>query len=145
MEGVRNWSASYPTMNKKSDFITDVASRVMGLGSSAYLFDMIEEDEFDPVYKLTDEDVEELLEIGADPEDINQIREVAAVVKLTYKWKYDNGEVESGSISAPEAISIIGKHKFLCGLDRCAFHRDAVQTNEDASVIISFDAYAYFR
>lgn len=117
----------------------------MGLEALNWMSNLIEEDEFDPVYKLTDEDVKELLEIGAEPEDINQIREVAAMVKLTYVWMYDNGYVESGFISTPEAIGIIGKHKFLCGLYRCAFHYSARQANEDASVVISFDAFAYFN
>lgn len=110
-----------------------------------WIFDEFEESENDPVYELTREDVQELLDIGVSEDDMYQIKQVAKIVKLTYVWRYDNGYVESGVISASEAIGIIGKHRFLCGLDRCSFHRSALQANEDASVLISFDAYAYFE
>lgn len=35
-------------------------------------------------------------------------------------------EIDGKRISADEAISLIGRRNFLCGMDRCAFHADAV-------------------
>ena len=117
----------------------------MGLEALDWIFDEFEESENDPVYELTREDVQELLDIGVSEDDIYQIKQVAKIVKLRYEWRYENGTSESGPISASEAIGIIGKHRFLCGLDRCAFHYSATQTNEDASVVIYYDAFEYFK
>lgn len=114
----------------------------MGLEALSWI---AEEDKFDPVYELTDEDVKELLDIGVPGDDIYQIKQVAKIVKLGYDWDYENGTSEGGPISASEAIGIIGKHKFLCGLDRCAFHWTATQSNNDGTVVIYYNASEYFK
>ena len=117
----------------------------MGLEALSWIFDEFEENENDPVYELTEEDAQELLDIGVSEDDIYQIKQVAKIVKLGYDWNYENGTSEGGPISASEAIGIIGKHKFLCGLDRCAFHWTATQSNDDGTVVIYYDASEYFK
>lgn len=117
----------------------------MGLEALSWMSTLIEEDRSDPVYELTNEDVKELLDIGVPESYIYQIKQIAKIVKLGYDWNYENGTSEGGPISASEAIGIIGKHKFLCGLDRCAFHWTATQSNDDGTVVIYFNACEYFK
>ena len=51
-------------------------------------------------------------------------------------WKKSN---------AKEVIELIGRERWLSGLDRCAFHMAACNNNEDNTVLAFFDATRFFR
>ena len=86
--------------------------------------------------KLTEEDRQFLREeMFEDERSILQIEK--AMKKTTF-------EIDGKRISADDAISLIGRRNFLCGMDRCAFHVDAVQHTPDGKDLY-FDSRPFFK
>ena len=86
--------------------------------------------------KLTEEDRQFLREEFF--EDERSILQIEKAIKKTIF------EIDGKRISADEAISLIGRRNFLCGMDRCAFHVDAVQHTLDGKDLY-FDSRPYFK
>lgn len=84
--------------------------------------------------KLTEQDKVCLLSIGNRLQDLNQIE--YAVAKTTFKC---DGE----HISQAEALTILGRKDFLCGMSRSAFHWDTSRTTPDGRTV-DFDSSRYF-
>ena len=86
--------------------------------------------------KLTEVDKKFLKEeLHEDDESIDQIKR--ALKKTTF-------ELDGKRISAEKVVGLIGRRKFLCGLDRSAFHWDAVQNTADGHEVY-FDSRRFFR
>ena len=86
--------------------------------------------------KLTEEDKKFLREeLYEDDDSIDQIER--ALKKTVF-------EIDGKRISAEGVIELIGRRKFLCGLDRSAFHWDAVQKTVDGHEVY-FDSRRFFR
>lgn len=64
--------------------------------------------------QLTKKDILYLQNMGANNEDIEQIKRAKKVLKLTN----EKGE----RITQNKAVEILGRENFLSSLDRCAFH-----------------------
>lgn len=87
--------------------------------------------------KLTCADKEQLLSWGHPKEDFPQIEE--ALQKRITKY-----ELCGKKITREEAISILGRKKFLSGISRSAFHYTATQILDDGRVVY-FDSSNLFR
>ena len=86
--------------------------------------------------KLTEEDKKFLKEeLHEDDESIDQIER--ALKKTIF-------ELDGKRISAEKVVDLIGRRKFLCGLDRSSFHWDAVQNTADGQEVY-FDSRRFFR
>lgn len=68
--------------------------------------------------KLTAEDEAALLEMGHLEEDIPQLRIAARKAKIEY---------QDGYISHERAVELLGRHTYLTGISRCAFHASALR------------------
>ncbi len=86
--------------------------------------------------KLTEEDRQFLREEMFEDE-----RSILQIEKAMKKTIF---EIDGKRISADDAISLIGRKNFLCGMDRCAFHVDAVQHTPDGKDLY-FDSRPYFK
>lgn len=82
-----------------------------------------------------------LRSIGVSDMDFNQMEK--ASTKTIYTMCEVGSDVEK-KINRKEAISILGREKYLCGLHRSSFHRTATQINEDETLIVYFDSSRYF-
>ena len=86
--------------------------------------------------KLTEEDRAYLRDtLKEDTESIRQIEQVLA--KTTFK-------IDKKRLTAEEVIEQIGREDFLSGMDRCAFHVDAVRITPEGEEIY-FDSRRYFK
>ena len=46
---------------------------------------------------------------------------------------------------AKTVIELIGREKWLSGMDRCAFYVQACQNSDDKTVLVFFDASRFFK
>ena len=92
--------------------------------------------------KLTKKDKEYLISIGVSADDFEQMEDVS---KYT---KYEMFEIHNESIvtriTQKKAIEILGRHTFLSGLNRSAFHYSAVRFSPDDKIAVVFDSHRYF-
>ena len=86
--------------------------------------------------KLTEEDKKFLREEMFEDE-----RSILQIEKAIQKTIF---EIDGKRISADEVISLIGRKNFLCGMDRSAFHADAVQHTPDGKELY-FDSRPFFK
>lgn len=86
--------------------------------------------------KLTQADIEQLREWGETDDAIKQIGEVAD--------KYVKYKIGNKYASAAAVINLIGRHNWLAGINRCAFHYSAAQTAPNG-LEVSFDASRYWN
>ena len=93
--------------------------------------------------KLTEEDLEDLMETGYPESDFRQIRE-AAISKKTKYTLYEQNKARGKRISAEEAIRLLGRRVWLTGLGRSAFHWSACRTVEGSQRFIIFDSRNLF-
>lgn len=90
--------------------------------------------------KFTESDRAYLREHHHEPDEaIRQIE--AAVSKTVYSLAIKG---ESTKISRKKAIEILGREKWLSGMDRSAFHRSATYTTNDGKTVY-FDSRRFFR
>ena len=97
--------------------------------------------------RLSRKDVAFLYKIGEkDEQDILQISRAATKTKY-YVSALSNGQPDTKErrISQKEAIAILGRERFLAGLDRSAFHWSATVESEDGTMLVYFDSSAFFR
>ena len=90
--------------------------------------------------KLTNVDKEMLLNNGYTEEDFPQIE--AAMLKKNTKYKLNDK-----LISREEAITILGREKYVSGISRSAFHWSAVRPVKEGSdkELVYFDSSNLFR
>lgn len=74
---------------------------------------------------------------GFSDEDVNQITYASKANVTRY-------EVDGKQIAKSEAIGILGREKWLCGVGRSAFHRTATQVADDGTVVY-FDSTVMFK
>ena len=87
--------------------------------------------------KLTKKDKEILLSGGVSEDDFPQIEAVSTGRNTIY-------EVDDRRISREQAIALLGRKNFLCGLARSAFHRSACQDTTDGKEVL-FDSGNFFK
>lgn len=91
---------------------------------------------------LTDEDIALLKECGESEEkDIKQIDD--ATLKKYTKYKLICDEGKNIVLTREAVISMLGREKYLSGIQRSAFHCSAVRETEDGKKIF-FDSYKLF-
>lgn len=89
-------------------------------------------------YTLTQDDREDLIAMGHPESDLPQIEE--AVNRSSYTlYRGDRCE----RITAAKAMETLGRHKFLAGIGRSAFHFTSCQTNGNDTV--HFDSSIIFK
>ena len=89
-------------------------------------------------HTLSPEDREDLMSMGHPESDLPQIEE--AVNRSSYTlYRGDRCE----RITAAKAMETLGRHKFLAGIGRSAFHYTSCQENDGASV--QFDSNILFK
>lgn len=89
-------------------------------------------------HTLSPEDREDLMSMGHPESDLHQIEE--AVNRSSFIL-HRNGERKR--ITAAEATKILGRHKFLAGIGRSAFHFTSCQANGKDTV--HFDSSIIFK
>ena len=87
--------------------------------------------------KLTNADKEMILKNGYTEKDFPQIE--SAMLKKNTKY-----ELNDKPISREEAISLLGREKYISGICRSAFHASAVRETSD-NKLVYFDSYNLFR
>ena len=88
--------------------------------------------------KLTDSDKSLLTGLGYEEKDMDQIEQ--AIGKTVFLLNFES------RISSGQALSLLGREKFLSGMGRCAFHRSAVRSIGDSlEDHIYFDASGLFK
>lgn len=98
--------------------------------------------------RMSQKDVAFLYKIGeTDEQDIQQISRAATKTKYYVSALLSNGQPDTKErrISQKEAIAILGRERFLAGLDRSAFHWSATVESEDGTMLVYFDSSAFFR
>ena len=92
--------------------------------------------------KLSNKDKKYLLSIGALEDDFEQMEKVTKHTKYEYFTKEDESIVTT--ITQKKSIEILGRERFLIGLLRSAFHRSAVQYNDNGEYVL-FDSEKFFK
>lgn len=87
--------------------------------------------------KLTKFDAEQLLDWGHPERDFPQIEEAMKKSKTKY-------ELDGKQITREEAISLLGRKRYLAGISRSAFHYTASQCLDDGRVVC-FDSCKLFE
>ena len=90
--------------------------------------------------KLTEEDKNLLRRLGYSDKDFPQIESAAEARHTKYR-------LGNEAVPRDRAIGLLGRHKYLSGLARSAFHHTAAQTvGENAeSGVVYFDSSALFK
>ena len=100
-----------------------------------------------PKFKLTEDDIALLREWGeTNDDDIKQIERCASEKWTKYELTDYKQEIRK-KISREEAIEILGRERWLSGMQRCAFHCSAVRYQGDGredDLFVLFDAYKFF-
>lgn len=90
--------------------------------------------------KFTEFDRAYLREHHHEPDEaIRQIE--AAVSKTVYSLEIKG---KSTKISREKAIEILGRERWLSGMDRSAFHRSSVCSTDDGDKTVYFDSRKFF-
>ena len=93
--------------------------------------------------KLTNKDKEYLLSIGVKEDNFQQMEKACKYVKYEMFTKEDESIVIP--ITQEKAIEILGREKYLSGLQRCTFHSSAVRYNESETIFVLFDSYKFLK
>lgn len=93
--------------------------------------------------KLTKKDKEYLISIGVSADDFEQMENIGRYTK--YEMFETNNESVVTKITQKKAIEILGRHTFLSGLNRSAFHHSAVRFSPDDKIAVVFDSRRYFH
>lgn len=93
--------------------------------------------------KLTKKDKEYLISIGVSTDDFEQMEDVSRYTKYEMFETYNESIVTR--ITQKKAIEILGRHTFLSGLNRSAFHYSAVRFSPDDKIVVVFDSRRYFN
>ena len=90
--------------------------------------------------KLTNEDKALLRQWGFLDEDLPQI-------ELAMQSRYTKYKLGNKAISRERALGLLGRHKYLSGIARSAFHYTAARTVGDSeeSGVVCFDSSKLFR
>lgn len=76
--------------------------------------------------KLTRKDEVALMEMGHLEKDLAQLRMAAQKSDIEY---------EGEKISHKKAIELLGRHVYLTGISRCAFHASAIRQTPEGNVV----------
>lgn len=89
--------------------------------------------------KLSDSDKSMLKGMGYEEKDMDQIEQ--AISKTVFLLNFES------KISSEQALSLLGREKFLNGMGRCTFHKSAVRSvgNNPEDDFIYFDASGLFK
>jgi hypothetical protein len=71
---------------------------------------------------------------------------IAQIEQAISKTRFENSKGEK--LTQKQAITLLGRKKFLAGMDRSAFHWSAtqsVQLDDSAEDIVYFDSSRFFR
>ena len=90
--------------------------------------------------KLTSEDKALLRQYRYVNEDFPQI-------ELAMQARYTKYKVGNKAISREQALDLLGRHKYLSGVARSAFHYTAARTvgEDETSGIVCFDSSRLFK
>ena len=91
-------------------------------------------------HKLSKSDKAVLQSIGYTKDDFPQIQR--ALSRTDFLLTDPNGRK---TITAEEALVLLGQKSFLSGLGRSAFHRSASREMSDSTCVVSFDSSKLWR
>ena len=92
--------------------------------------------------EMTEERKKIFRDMGHEEGDMRQLSQ--ALKRTKYKVS-SREEGKTTSISAVQALEILGEKKFLSGISRSAYHYTAARETEDGEFVVYFDSSMLFR